>query len=73
MNPKTRVGSGIGIPDQSFWIAWIDAQSMWVVSTFPGSFGATVDIKLFRFEIESSHLATGAHRGPQAAVIGRLN
>ena len=69
MNGETRVGSRIGVPNQTLGIFRIDAQRVGVVAAFLWRFGATVDFKLFRLDVKASHLAAGAHRRPQAAII----
>ena len=48
-------------------------RCVWIVTAFLGRLGATVGFKLFRFDVVASHLAAGAHRRPQAAVVGSFN
>ena len=70
---ETGVGSCIGVPDQALGIFRVDAQRVRIVAAFLRRFGAAVDFKLFRLDVVASHLAAGAHRRPQAAVVGCFN
>ena len=70
MHRKTRIGPGIGVPNQTFRIFRVDSQRMRVTATLLGRLGATVDVKRFRLNVIASHLAASTHCRPQGSVVG---